>query len=401
MTQIHDRQDTKTPRSHYDQMFAGVDEFAPDVTPKMQMLYQRDPKGCAVQGEYPQVVTNEAWAPSARGDATPLSRYQSCDLLALDKRRHATPLDGGTRSKDNTRLRVVMDSPGSPGFKSNRSAQGEGKLYKSSFTMQQHKKKHLCQVQSSGSRGGLETTQLGDFSFKKSTPGVQTPGRSPTPMGGPGAPPVTADTKGNNGYRSQRELQFCKRFHTVDIRPGQDLKRFDEELPDRPWPRPGTGVAMAGSPTSETSWTPPYPASARTAYEEPPTASGRAHHTKSITKYSAKSGVRNSVDSSASDPNLLHSSQLELAERKANCATSMRHNPQTVFRDERSGSLASADSVVRMRGPGEVLKSQKQLEYSKTLHRFAHDDPRRMKPTPRTVPVPPTPRSGQWTPAHA
>jgi len=77
-------------------------------TPNRAMLFQRDPKGHAVQGDYPHCQTNEAWA-APRGDETPPSRYHSLELMNLDKRRHATPIDGGKRWQKNAR--AVKCSP--------------------------------------------------------------------------------------------------------------------------------------------------------------------------------------------------------------------------------------------------------------------------------------------------
>lgn len=407
-TEIHDTAtgNREPTRSHYKASYVGQTAEALGEEPSKIMLYQRDPKGSAVQGDYPHVVTNEAWGPP-RGDVTPPSRYASCSLFALDKRRHATPVDGGKKSNQK---RVADAFPGgSPTMQSDRSGRESGastpggnkNQYRSNFTLQQHKKKHLAEMTSTGLRGnttaksswhgGNETAISGSF-------------HSPTGRGMGCPTPCIPKSKGGTGFSSQKELQYCKRFNTVNLKPRQDLQ--DGAVSDRPWPKPGDKLVDPGSPTTvATSATPPYPA----APEEDPhysTAQGRVFNTAALTKYSPKSGVRTSLDSCASDPYLLHSSQMELAERKANCSTHMRHGDHPDARsprDERPRGSASCSDLALRREPGsKAMNSHKQLEYSKTVHRFAHDDPRRKRPVPTQTPcpVPPTPRSGQWTPAH-
>lgn len=375
-----------------------------EATPRT-MLYQReftDPKMSAVRGEYPHGHhTNEAWGPS-QGDGTPPSRYASCELLTLDKRRHATPIDGGHKKTEQRRVKdAYPGAPSSPGMESERSGRDgisntndKKNLFRSNFTMQQHKRKHLAELKSNGLRGGM----------------LPTASNGPTPAlagsfsaGRVGCPTPAPEAKGGSGFYSHRELQYCKRFNTVSLRAAQDLQEGD--VADRPWPKPGNKLddyARSPSESNFSSSTPPYPAAPA---REPQTSQGRSHHIGAITKYSPKSGVRDSVGSSASDPILLHSSQQELSDRKANCQTAMRHaqSPRagSTFRDERPRGSDPATALALRRDPGGgAMSSQRQLEYSKTVHRFAHDDPRRKRPVPTPCPVPPTPRSGQWTPAH-
>jgi len=387
MTEIHDTTTTKTPRSHYTGSFQqtapvpGSNDSTPNVT-----LYSRDPKGMAVQGDYPHVATNEAWGPPAE-EHHPPSRYHSCDLLALDKRRHATPIDGGKRAEqhrmaDAHPFGMYTASPGLQTAKSDRA------LYRSNFTMQQHKKKHLVGT---------------------------TPAASGFPKNGrgPGCPtPSIPVANGGSGFSSHRELQYCKRFNTVSLAPTQQIHKIDNS--ERPWPKPGDkqkhDSGAGGSPS--TSSTPACPATPWA--DEPLTAQTRAHHISAITKYSAKSGVRNSLDSSASESALLHCSHQELAQRKGLCQTTIRHAPgdtprdrtrdgkaRSISRDARGNGSCSDLALRRNSSHGDLLDSHRQLEFSKAIHRFGHDDPRRTRPKPGESSAPPNPRSGQWTPAHA
>jgi hypothetical protein len=209
-------------------------------------------------------------------------------------------------------------------------------------------------------------------------------------------------------FSSQRELNYCKRFNTVDIKPRQQL--HGDELADKPWPKPGDKPRYddgSSSADARSSVTPCPPAGS--AYDDL-TTTGKAHHREALTKYSPKAGGRQSFDSAGSDTQRLYSSHQELAERKAVCSTTVRHSPQSrgatpTARDApRFRATASeSDLALRrdsLRDADDVLHSQRQLEYSKTIHKLRHDDPRRTRPTPRPVPVAPTPRSGQWTPAH-
>jgi len=219
-----------------------------------------------------------------------------------------------------------------------------------------------------------------------------------------GPTPDVCDTKGCNGFYSARELQFAKRHHSAYLPRRQDLVEFDTA--DRPWPRPGYKLHPDedGSFASVTSSTPAYPAR---MLKEPQTSQARAHHIDAITKYSAKSGLQHSSASNASDPDLLHTSQAELAERKATCSTMLRHSPmprQTMSaRHERisPGSTLSSSDITLRKDPGrKPMTSHKQLEFSKNVHKFAHDDRRRRRHRLAPPPEAPLPRSGQWSPAH-
>merc|ERR1712070_1321113 len=101
--------------------------------------------------------------------------------------------------------------------------------------MHKHKQKHIADVKSmqSGTRHGWQSTNKADFGVPAGSLafGGQTP-------------------EGHN-FTSQRELQYCKRFNTVNLRPQQELN-LDTEVPERPWPRPGGGLASgrAGSEAS-------------------------------------------------------------------------------------------------------------------------------------------------------
>lgn len=391
MTDIHSARG-KTPAS---------DGFEPPMLAQDAIF---DPKACAFQGDYPHGLTNEAWAP-ARGDETPPSRYHSCSMLALDKRRHATPIDGGhKRSPQKRAADAHMGNPATEtsGREVRPNFTGKKQQYKSAFMLQQHKKKHLAQMRSAGLRG--DTANAG------STPAASTPERR-TPDGrGTGAPtPTIPQSAGGSGFASHREMTYCKRFNTVQLKPTQQL--HDEPggaLAERPWPRAGAKLGFESGSYSSGSTAPSYPVG-----DPPgtPLISSRVHDERALTKYSTKSGLRGSLDSSASEPGLLHSSQQELAQRKALCQTTIRHANSSGSpsgtpkpRDERrrgSGAASCSDIALRRdSGPGETLKSHRQLEMSKTIHKFAHDDSRRPRPQPTPCPVPPTPRSGQWTPAH-
>lgn len=366
---IHEAPGASTSRTHYADSYAhGVGQSeVPSESSNRVLLYQRDPKGSAVQGQYPHCITNEAWA-APRGDETPPSRYHSCELMALDKRRHATPIDGNRRWQ---KMRVTTLTPGSPGS-------GDGKcernLYHSQFKLTQHKRKHLAKMQ-------------------KEAPVDPPAGISPSAAGtSPSAGPV-----GGSGLSSHRELQYCKRFNGVSLKAPQQL--HGDDTVDRPWPRPGE---MLKDDATSSCATPPYPSGP--PRELPLTASGRAHTVQAITKYSHKSGARSEADSLNSDPELLHSSQQELALRKACSSTTMRHSPRkgntSTFRTLNNGTSDCGSEAQS----NQAFRSQRQLDHHKIRHTFTHDHPSRQRATPdpsrQSQPVIPMPRSGQWTPAH-
>lgn len=332
----------------------------------------RDPKSCAYQGNYPHGMTNEAWAP-ARGDETPPSRYHSQSLFALDKRRHAAPVDGGDRKEEARQMPQVYSQEGmetgtmagkifKPNFTGNKKATD---LYRSNFTMQQHKKKHLAEMKDkSRAEGGTQ--------FSSPSHGVN-------------------DADGS-GFTSHREMQYCKRFNTVHLKAPQQLHK--ESGFERPWPRPGDANDRASA-----SSTPPYPS----VRQREPFVTSREHNDLALTRTSPKTGLRSSAASSQSDPGLLHSSQQEFSQRKAVCQTNVR-----AFRSELKGTKAvphdnaSCSDLATRRNSNHStgFNSHRQMEFAKTIHKFTHDDGKRRNPQSLQAPVAPTPRSGQWTPAH-
>lgn len=366
---IHEAPAARTSRSHTAESFAhGVGRpQVPSETLNKKLLYQRDPKGSAVQGEYPHCITNEAWA-APRGDETPPARYHSCELMALDKRRHATPIDGGKRW---AKMRVNINahpgegqlpfSPGTAG--SPREDTDERNLYKSNFTLRQHKRKHLAVVK----------------------PGGSSPQATP-------ATPASLKATGGTGLASHRELQYAKRFNSISLSAPHQL--HSDAGGCTPWPRPGEYLKDDASEYSSAA--PPYPSAP--PREIPQSVSQRAHGDKAITKFSVKASARSRADSLNSEK-LLHSSQQEIALRKACCSTSLRHSPGR-------GEQLTSRSVNNLNADGseaegsEAFKSHRQLQHQKTVHTFTHDHLSRKRPEPRQVPVPPLPRTGQWTPAH-
>lgn len=269
-------------------------------------------------------------------------------------------------------MRVTTVAPGSPGS-------GDGKcernLYHSQFTLSQHKRKHLAKMQ--------QNAPIDPPS------GLSPPAAGTSPSPGP---------TGGSGFTSHRELQYCKRFNGASLKAPQQLLVGDTI--DNPWPRPGE---MLKDDASSSCATPPYPSGP--PRELPLTASARVHTVQAITKYSHKSGVRSEADSLNSDPDLLHSSQKEIALRKACCSTTMRHSP-------RKGNMSSFRSLndstsncgSESQSGNQAIRSQRQLEHHKIRHTFTHDHPGRRRaaaePKREQQPPIPMPRSGQWTPAH-
>lgn len=424
-TNINNNVDTKTPCSHYRSRFIGGEAQTnienKQETPSKTMLYQRDPKTIAVQGVYPRCLTNEAWGPPT-GTETPPSRYCSHEYLSLDKRRHATPMDGGCRrerfqKESDPQKRITGPVGLSPG-ETPRDEQGSKvPLYRSNFTLQQHKRKHLA-----GFNAGSKTDR-GDYtrvapgspksmfgSPKGSSAGRFSPAAGARDLDGSNVTPAAA----SRGFMSHRELEYCKRFNIVSLKPDQDIEAT--ELPDRPWPKPGTGKACDDV-VSTTSSTPAYPAAPKVGTSKWTTNQAAAYNTEAITHYTRKTGVPNDLEenqSLASDQDLLHSSNAEFTLRKGHHQTSLRHhfdNGSRVYPKEQPASarmLYSRESVSsdldpkRVPDRSQAVRSQRQLLYSKALHKFGHDDPKRVRsqPTMLISPQPPVPRSGQWTPAH-
>lgn len=382
---IHEVPGSSTHRTHYQDAFAtgvGISE-TPDKEKgdNRVLLYQRDPKATAVQGQYPHCVTNEAWA-APRGDETPPSRYHSCELMALDKRRHATPIDGGRRWQ---RMRVQCTGKDAPTFQSETHCQttDKPKNYRSHFTLLQHKKKHLATLDA---------------------------GRSPRPPPAAGNTPRVkdGDTSGftasegrASGWTSHRELQYAKRFNNVALSPRQQLHK--SPMPDRPWPKPGDMLKEDASEISGT--TPPYPSGP--VREVPQSSTHRAHTHQAVSKYGSKAGAFKDDCPIYDDDTLLHCSQKELALRKSHNATTLRHTETSLPRSFSARSIADRNPLshsVDDLPPGEEWRSQQHLSTQKMLHKFGHDDPRRVKKTGTSKAsesgYAPPPRSGQWTPAH-
>jgi len=314
--------------------------------------------------------------------------YNSQTMFHIDKMRHATPVN---RGEAFTPQHVIADAYPSWGGGADANEDDSKPLYRSAETMRQHKKKHRADVRAApGSRMVPGTSGL--------SPGVEFSARSP--MSPPGmsdsfsAPPGTLLK--TSGLTSHRDFRDSKKFHTVKVDCNQDLQATD--IAAKPWPKPGDKLVVysrANSAAGSNSDTPAHPSvSADKGWV---TTYGTDIHAKSLQKYSSKSGVRNIVESEASDAKLLHMSQAEFADRKALCQTHVRTVPgATSVRDERH--------LGPRKDPGnERISSQKQLEYSKAVHKYMHDDPKRAKPAPAWNPPPetPAPRSGQWTPAHA
>lgn len=226
-------------------------------------------------------------------------------------------------------------------------------LYGSSNTLAQHKRKHLAQL-SKGDTGAMNTAQ--------------------------------------DGLHSHREMQYSKRFNGIALKAPQQLHQDDNGRNiERPWPKPGDLLR-----DDESQWsgaTPPYPSGA--VHEIPLSSTARAHGAQAITKFSQKSGARSECQES--DPDLLHSSQQEIALRKAACMTSMRGGPK-----KGDAAMARRSYGRQSIGDNEVLYSHQALETQKVQHRFTHDHPARSRPVQGGVRQPPAPqpRSGQWTPAH-
>jgi hypothetical protein len=358
MTDIHSR----------DRVRPG-EEFTSDIPPHLDG--SRDPKTCSYQGVYPRGLTNEAWAPP-RGDETPPSRYHSQALFALDKRRHAAPVDGGARKEEARQMPQVHSQPDmddgltgkvfKPNFTGTKKAND---LYRSNFTMQQHKKKHLAEMK--------DRTRAAAGTLNSS-------------------PSHGVNDADGSGFTSHREMQYCKRFNTVHLKPPQQLHK--EVGNERPWPRPGDA-----NDRSSISSTPPYPS----VRKQEPFVTSREHNDLALLRTSPKTGLRSSAASSQSDTALLHSSQQEFSQRKAVCQTNSRS-----FRSELKGTKAqphdnaSCSDLATRRNSNDStgFNSHRQMEFAKTIHKFSHDDGRRNMPRSLQAPVAPTPRSGQWTPAH-
>jgi len=303
--------------------------------------------------------------------------YNSQVMFHLDKMRHATPVANGKASPH-----VITDAYPSWGGGQDADESDSKPLYRSAETMKQHKKKHRADLRATpGSRMLPGSTGL--------SPGVPSPPGMSDSFSAPSG--IFQQT---SGMTSQRDFQNSKKFHSVKVDSNQDLQAT--EIGAKPWPKPGDKVIVysrAGS-VAGSSDTPAYPPAV--AGDKWKTTYGTDIHAKSLQKYSAKAGVRNSVESEASDTKLLHMSQAEFADRKALCQTYVRAVPgATSVKDERH--------LGPRKDPGSgKISSQKQLEYSKAVHKYTHDDPKRSRPEPGWNPPPetPAPRSGQWTPAH-
>lgn len=359
--EIRDTPSTQIPRSHYDSIHVSnrqdVADSPGDIGLLMTYERERDPRGFAIQGDYPNVVTHETRQHRSTdydGNAPTPTRYTSIEMLSLDKRRHCTTLDDGKR--DRLRWGNVTS--------------------------------HVQKKKPSGAASDRSRSE---------------DGRSPA---GPGSPTYAGGMLTGGGISSQRELQYRKRFNAVPLKTPQQL--HVETAPDRPWPKPGQfwedSGSRGGSVTSSIMSNTANPREGMMSTGK--STQAMHHHVAAITKYSPKSGLRrSSMDSNVSDGELLHSSQLELAERKAVCQTAVRHQPRPDSgATPRSRASAGGGSDIRLRrdisSARDVLNSHQQLEYSKTLHKFAHDDDRRSRLQKEPLPVPPTPRTGQWTPAH-
>mmetsp|Transcript_80731 Transcript_80731/g.140119 ORF Transcript_80731/g.140119 Transcript_80731/m.140119 type:complete len:628 (+) Transcript_80731:102-1985(+) len=375
-----------------------------------------DPKGTAYQGAYPWGMSNHTFETPEHPAST--CRYQSFADLTLDKGRHAhaESVDkrhlqrsmGGEITHPMEQEEYQDEGLHPPNFT------GSKNQYRSNFTLQMHKKKHLAELHSQPLRY---------------TTGPVTPGIAFTPD-------FKAD---NNGVKneqsggeisdrqltSQREMAYCKRFNTVNLkkegRPGWHpaAKKEVIESVRTPGARYGSDASQTGSRT------PPHPA----ARADEPWVTSRqiGGDVAKMTRQLQTGRKRDSlVRESASDTELLHSSQQELAHRKSVCQTNIRHTPKSGwsggspsggsprgllavsssspalarFDDDRSIRSECFTPQRRDSHDSRAIKSNNQLEYSKRTHKFQHDDPRRRKTTPLAPPIPPTPRSGQWTPAH-
>lgn len=367
---------------------------------------QRDPKNSAYQGDYPRGYGNHTFEEPEFPSST--ARYQSHADFSLDKGRHSNfePTDkrhlqrsmGGELTHPiEIELQEGTDS-NLPNFT------GSKNQYRSNFTLQMHKKKHLAELHSQPLRY---------------TTGPVTPGIAFTPDFKVDNNGVKNEQSGgeisDRQLTSQREMAYCKRFNTVslnkDEKPGPGWHPEVKKLKSRSSGGSTASQASRSDISNEGSRTPPHPAArseqwvtsrqigAEVARRARQLASGRT--------------PASLISESASDVALLHSSQQELAHRKGTCQTNIRHCPSSGAGSmggsasdptfARYNDRSSSDSFQPKRktsGNGMPLKSNSKMEYQKRIHRFRHDDPRRKRPEPVTPPIPPTPRSGQWTPAH-
>lgn len=384
-----------------------------------------DPKGGAYQGDYPRGKANHTMEEPEH----PLSksRYMSHSDWQLDKKRHAneTPTD---KLHLQHHMQGQFTHPIEMGIEEGSEIHqpnfcGSKNQYRSNFTLQMHKKKHLAELHSQPLRY---------------TEGPVTPGIAFTPdFKVDNAGVKNEQTGGEISDRqltSHREMAYCKRFNTVSLKkdapPGWH--------PDAKKPQ-GSKASSTRAPTSrEGSVT-----SLDSARTPPPHPAGRADPwvtsrqigaevTRRAEKLASGRSPASLITESESDCNLLHSSHQELAHRKGICATSLRHTPRGDGVSPRGfPAMAMSMSTPRLRAgydsarfdesgtPGlrrqasgsftperrqshdsQPMKSNSQMEYQKRLHRFQHDDQRRRRLDPARAPIPPTPRSGQWTPAH-
>merc|ERR1711988_564022 len=102
-----------------------------------------------------------------------------------------------------------------------------------------------------------------------------------------------------------------------------------------------------------------------------PFVASRSHNNFALTRSNTKTGMRTSMASSQSDTNLLHSSRQELAERKAVCATSIRHSPQFELRGAKAmphSNASNSDLGLRRDSAGSNgFISHREMEFAKTV----------------------------------